>query len=382
MPTAEKSKSTKEVRLVHTAEDTDEVLMNVKVNGKWTTARIPKSDFIAALVLAELTDKPLKGDGAGRAIAATSPDIAALFGSADLDALHYLAGDGTLQPAGPGGGGVGVIASTKMPLKGDGGGNALGEAVQYVGNLDAIIAPGTNVVVLNVQQTAPRNYILPLSTNYNVGDRIRFRDPLGYCGAGNTMKVQGTGGDTVNGVTTSVELINLQHGLGEVVLVAAGAWGTLDSVRTAYTAIQAYQLIGGGGVTPPGPGLIGELLQNSTGATGVSNGQVINIAALTIGAGEWECWGVAQFGYSPNNTLVQYMMTNISQNSGSNYVFGQGVFHTVANSAIVPGGIFAQPSLRVPFRVNVPTAIYMTADSGFSGGSCTIAGAMWARRVG
>ncbi len=236
-------------------------------------------------------------------------------------------------------------------------------------------------MLLNAQLTASRSLILPASAGYAVGATIKVRDPLGYAGGGKTLWVVRAGSDLINVSLTFTELVNLQHGMGEVIKQSAGNWGTIDSVRTAYTAIQAYSVIGNGG-GGAGSGQIGELLQQGNANTGVSNGQIINIAQIAIPAGDWDIWGWAQYSYSPNNTIVTYWMMTITGTSLGNVILYQSIFETNTNNAIVPGAIVMKNGPRIPLRLTGAQTIYLTGSSGFSGGSCSIAGQMTARRVG
>jgi hypothetical protein len=148
-------------------------------------------------------------------------------------------------------------------------------------------------------------------------------------------------------------------------------------------------------VMPPGDasgnaaaaGYVGEILANNPGGAGVSNGQAFNSASLFIPAGIWEAWGEVQWQFSVQPAGAQYFAITVSPSSGGGIAWGSSVMHTNTNSGQmtnVPGFGYARviPSLRVPLLIPPGGATYyLVAQVGFGSGTCTCAGAMWARRM-
>jgi hypothetical protein len=104
--------------------------------------------------------------------------------------------------------------------------------MQRVGNANATINPGTEMLQITATLTSPRTYTLPPAINSDPSRPLVVVDVGGYVSATNYARIQRSGTDTVNGTTH----IDLTIARGRVTLTndGASAWTTypLDSVTT------------------------------------------------------------------------------------------------------------------------------------------------------
>ena len=171
---------------------------------------------------------------------------------------------------------------------------------------------------------------------------------------------------------------------------ATGAPGSPGAAgATGSQGPQGPQGPAGPNIMPPGDtsgnpapaGYVGELLQASTGVQGLVNGVTVNAATMFVGPGEWDVWGVAQFNTSPANTLVKWWTCTVQGTSLGGAYAPNGSIVTNTNNAIVPPQVAILHTPHVPFRSAGGQQLYITADSNFSGGSQTVQGWIFARRV-
>jgi hypothetical protein len=120
-------------------------------------------------------------------------------------------------------------------------------------------------------------------------------------------------------------------------------------------------------------GQIGEFLQaSSSGTVGLANGTVTDIATLPLTAGDWSVEGNVVFNPTGTVTYAQATVNVVSATSGS-------IVTRVA-------GATAATQLRLgtggAVRINVTTPVtaYLVAQCGFTSGSVSADGIIWARR--
>lgn len=206
-----------------------------------------------------------------------------------------------------------------------------------------------------------------------------------------TGKLIKDSGLTLAGTNTGdVTLVNSTNGLTiasqalTMALAASGASGTVSSTTQTFTGVKTFetQLIGKGTATndAAAAGYIGEFVSaNGTGTSGNTQGTAINLASISLTAGDWDVQGSADLSNasisSPTRYRVGISLTTATLELGSG---GYSNFPAslLASVATLPTGIR---------RISVAstTTVYLVAEcSGTSGSfSTTTTSIITARRV-
>ncbi len=162
---------------------------------------------------------------------------------------------------------------------------------------------------------------------------------------------------------------------------------------TAPNAVNATTIVASSTITPAtGPGIVGTIAADNANAgsvgefesavttlTSVTSGTLLNATSLSIGAGDWDVYGMIQT--NPAGTTTQSAVAcGISTTSATYETFATG-FTNATNLYTVPAG--GNANLQAfPTRVNVSgtTTVYLVAQVNFAVSTLTIDGALIARR--
>ena len=122
-------------------------------------------------------------------------------------------------------------------------------------------------------------------------------------------------------------------------------------------------------------GDVGEMLSATLSGAGIANNSAYGLGALALTAGDWDVWGDALFSYSGGNVANSCIacINNVNTTIG-------GPQFLVAQAANTLGG----QNVPVPYqRVNLssPANVFLNVQSGFSSGTCTASGHIYARRA-
>lgn len=121
--------------------------------------------------------------------------------------------------------------------------------IQTVGNANAaIVAPATYVVV-GAALTAARVFTLPAANAYNPGESILIYDYLGAATTANKISVIRAGADTIDGVTTAVDVITLTNGAARLVSNGVDRW---SPAQKSLASVSGYKFLRRTIVTAPG----------------------------------------------------------------------------------------------------------------------------------
>ena len=95
-----------------------------------------------------------------------------------------------------------------------------------VGDTSVSIASTTRVQATSATLTAPRTFTLPLASSIPAGETLEISDAFGAINGVNTITIQGTGSDLINGATSIV--IGAQYGMRRLTSNGVNSW-TFDA---------------------------------------------------------------------------------------------------------------------------------------------------------
>lgn len=121
-------------------------------------------------------------------------------------------------------------------------------------------------------------------------------------------------------------------------------------------------------------GEMGEALQNTTLTTSMTNATSINLATITLPAGDWDLSGVVSI--RPSGSTITQIIAGLSTTSSGSPVFPNRAVVSSSSSQVQE---FNTPTVR--YNISASTTIYLVASAGFTSGTVTGDGYLKARRV-
>lgn len=161
--------------------------------------------------------------------------------------------------------------------------------------------------------------------------------------------------------------------------------GLTDGTKAiSVGALSASSVASSGGITgvtdgsSASAGMVGEFLsaQNSTGTT-LSNGAVSNITSKAITAGDWDVWAAVDFGAAAITGTYSSAAIDVTNSGIGTSYNGSNVALPVVPSAVTPVNFIIGP---ISVSLANTTTYYLNAQAGFSLGTMTVKGALYARR--
>lgn len=163
-------------------------------------------------------------------------------------------------------------------------------------------------------------------------------------------------------------------------IAAAGKFTTLQATGT-ITPSSTSGIVGTTTNDNANAGSIGEYPTptNLTGVALAAGGTYVNIASISLTAGDWDVTGSA-FITPTNSTTVLQMSATITTTSGGSFVGGQGASFNVPYTSNGNGEAMTLPTTRI--SITSTTTVYLTGSCSSSGGTgVTANGYIRARRI-
>lgn len=138
-------------------------------------------------------------------------------------------------------------------------------STQDVGDTNATISAGVNVVRLTTALTGARVLTLPAASGYNAQKRLDIINPKGVATSTNTVSVARAGSDTIDGGTGNVVIINSAYGYTTLWSDGTSKWSTANHIDASNIDTGT--------------------LAAARGGTGVSNSNTITLAGNLVTSG-------------------------------------------------------------------------------------------------
>jgi hypothetical protein len=166
---------------------------------------------------------------------------------------------------------------------------------------------------------------------------------------------------------------------------ATGAPPTIQAIGSDSNVTLSLQGKGTGGARIQGTstndnataGYVGELISSvvlSGSATSLSTGVPKNITSISLTAGDWDVRGNVYIATTGVSTIAIGWISLTSATVPDN-----ALLSFVSSAAGISSGAFTVPTLRV--SIASTTTVYLSADAGFSTGTASGSGGIYARRV-
>lgn len=168
-------------------------------------------------------------------------------------------------------------------------------------------------------------------------------------------------------------------GSGSMALTTSPSFTTPNIGAATATSLAFSNYATGGIIGTPtnnaaAAGYVGELLsQNNTSGNAMTSTVALNVASITLTAGDWEVWAVGGFIPTGNPTVLIVGLSTTSATLGAINTYSALQGATLANTN----------SLSAPcqtFSVSGATTVYLVLQATF-GGTCTGVGQIHARRM-
>ncbi|WP_124516946.1 hypothetical protein [Burkholderia stagnalis] len=130
-------------------------------------------------------------------------------------------------------------------------------------------------------------------------------------------------------------------------------------------------------------GSIGEIRSNSTTTTSLTSGTPANATTLSLPAGHWLVFGLAQLNPAASTTTSS-AVTGVSTTSAAFGTVATGINnYTLINYGTVGNASVGTSMNAPPTQVNVTstTTVYLVAQAGFATSTMTVSGYLWAIRI-
>jgi hypothetical protein len=204
----------------------------------------------------------------------------------------------------------------------------------------------------------------------------------------NTLQVTNTGSQganihmTGNGSTTPTKYLRVVNGSFGIAndansalalaLTDAGNLSVLGSIQPSQTG----GIIGTNTTNNANAGSVGEYVTASGSSVALTSGSAVNIASISLTAGDWDVWGNVQFVPAGSTQMSQWL-ASINTTSATNAVPPFLAVQTFTTGAGLTQSLIA-PTQRI--SVSSTTTVFLVGTSTFSTSTCAANGYISARR--
>lgn len=189
-----------------------------------------------------------------------------------------------------------------------------------------------------------------------------------------------TGLATLNSVSTSSATISGGSVNGTPVgatTASTGAFTTLTTSST-YTPSSTAGIVGTTTNDNANAGSWGEYQSATGAATGLTNASYVDLATLSLTAGDWDVTGVVSFNPA-GSTVVQAMIAGLSTTANTAPSFPNQTQLNGLNLAAGSANFITAPTVR--FSLSATTTIRLGGQANFTTSTLTATGFIRARRV-
>lgn len=149
-------------------------------------------------------------------------------------------------------------------------------------------------------------------------------------------------------------------------------------IGTVISTVQGLLANGTASNDDAAVGDIGEYQPATTGATGMTDGVVMNATSVPLTAGDWDVDGVVNYAPAATTTFG-YLKQGISATPATFGAQGSYTTHTFEDSG--GGNVIALATPTVRIKLAADATVYLVAQAGFSVSTITASGFIRARRV-
>jgi hypothetical protein len=300
-------------------------------------------------------------------------DLTSLAAASAENAMYYRSGRGAWAPLALGGGLIFDTGTLSAPGGGatEYGFESLTTAPPNARRIRFNNATPANTTAIYIYNTtAGRNDIRLILLDLPVNALIYIQD-------------KNNSGNFVKFLVTAPTIDRSSYIEIPVVAIAFGGAIPNDGRALLYVSSSGRGVTNGSNAAA---GMVGEFLSASnTAGSALTTGVALNVASLTLTAGDWHVWGQTIFAEA-NNTIPSMMATATSPSSGTLPTLAQLASGIGAMTQIVANftkGVANQIMQTGPDRYssNASQNVYLVAQAAFGGGALTVTGCISARRV-
>lgn len=199
---------------------------------------------------------------------------------------------------------------------------------------------------------------------------------------GRRVKAYGTTPFTIYGTITvsafsSVTTVTVVWDSGSLNGTLSTIW--VGSASVTNPSISSASVRGVATNNSAASGYVGEYISGSGTNVSLTTGTAVNIATISLTAGDWNVWGIASFNLAGTTTATIFDVWT----STSSALKPSAPLYTRFAGSILSGGnpAIVLPTVTTKVSVSSTTTVYLSVDGTFAVSTATSTGNIYARRI-